>query len=169
MFDAHTTRLSSHVRRGTLFVLALLVVGASQAGAQEFQTFPGSACQASGSTQDLYYSANTIANRNNSTSSAVCPIVRTNPTSPWLLIHVYVRDRHSTGNVTCVAEARSLTGALTWTQTRSTNNEGEFTLVFGAPGVDPADFGPYVVICSLPPMEELNQPSYISSYLIAEP
>ena len=169
MFDIHITRLSHHLRLGTVLALAFLAVGAARADAQDFQTFPGSNCQASGSAQDLYYSANTVANRNNSTSSAVCPIVRTDPTNPWLLIHVYVRDRHSTGNITCVAEARSLTGALSWTQSRSTVGEGEFTLVFGAPGVDPADFGPYVVICSIPPMEEVNQPSYISSYLIAEP
>jgi hypothetical protein len=169
MFDVHSIRALYRLRLGTMLALAFLAMGAVQADAQDFQTFPGSNCQAAGSTQDLYYSGVTVANRNNSTTSAVCPVVRSNPTAPWLLIHVYVRDRHSTGNITCVAEARSLTGALSWTQTRSTLGEGDFTLVFGAPGVDPADFGPYVVICSIPPMEEANQPSYITSYLIAEP
>ena len=169
MFDVHTTRPLVHLRVGALVALAFLAVGATRADAQDFQTYPGSSCQASGSAQDLYYSANTVANRNNSTSSAVCPIIRTNPSDPWLLVRVHVRDRHSTGNITCVAEARSLTGTLVWTQSRSTVGEGEFTLSFGAPGVDPPDFGPYVVICSIPPMEEVNQPSYISSYLIAEP
>jgi hypothetical protein len=168
MFNAHTARLFSRVRLGAVLALAFLAVGASRADAQNFQTFPGSNCQASGSSQNLYYSGVTVANRNNSTSSAVCPIVRSNPTNPWLLIRVYVRDRHSTGNITCVAEARSQTGVLSWSQTRSTVGEGEQVLAFGAPGVDPADFGPYVVICSIPPMEEVNQPSYISSYLIAE-
>jgi hypothetical protein len=169
MFDAHIARLSYRPRLGAFLALAFLVVGAARADAQAFQTYPGSNCQASGSAQDLYYSANTVANRNNATSSAVCPIARTNPTDPWLLIRVFVRDRHSTANITCVAEARSLTGTLIWTQSRSTVAEGEQTLVFNAPGVDPADFGPYVVICSIPPIEEVNQPSYISSYLIAEP
>jgi hypothetical protein len=169
MFDVHTTRPLAHLRLGALLALAFLVVGAAHADAQDFQTFPGSNCQASGSTQDLYYSFNSIANRGNAAASAVCPIVRTDPNNPWLLIHVYVRDRHSTQDVSCVAQARSLTGTVMWSQTRSAVGEGEQTLVFGAPGVDPGDFGPYVVVCSIPAMEELNQPSYISSYLIAEP
>ncbi len=169
MFDVHIARFSSRLRLGAMLALAFLVVGAAPADAQDFQTFPGSNCQASGSAQDLYYSFNSVANRGDSAASAVCPVVRTNPNSPWLLIHVYVRDRHSTQNVSCVAQARSLTGTVMWSQTRSAVGEGDQTLVFGAPGVDPGDFGPYVVVCSIPPMEEVNQPSYISSYLIAEP
>jgi hypothetical protein len=169
MFDAHTARARYHLPLGGIVALALLFMGAARAEAQDFQTFPGSTCQASGSAQNLYYSGVTVANRTNVASSAVCPIVRTNPTDPWLLIRVYVRDRHSTMNVTCVAEARTLTGTLSWSQTRSSVGEGEQILAFGVPGVDPADFGPYVVVCSIPPMEELNQPSYITSYVIAEP
>ena len=151
--------------------LALLVMGTTAAQAVEVQTFPGSSCQASGSAQDLYYSGVAVANRGAGTRSAVCPIVRANPLAGWSKIHVYVRDRHSSQNITCVAEARdpSGTAGTGWSETKSTAGEGNQVLVFGAPGVAPPNGGPYVVVCSLPPMEEVNQPSYISSYRIAEP
>src|SRR5512139_365410 len=76
--------------------LASVVTGTAAAQAQEVQTFPGSSCQASGSAQDLYYSGLSIANRGDSTSSAVCPIVRANPLAAWTWFAVFVRDRHST-------------------------------------------------------------------------
>ena len=156
---------------GIIGVLALVLTGVTGADAQSIQTFPGSLCQASGSTQDLYYSGVSVANRANSTNSAVCPIVRSNGLEAWLEIVVSVRDRHSTQNITCVAQARSAMGTAGtgWSETQSTVGEGEQTLVFGAPGVGLPDVGPYVVVCSLPPMEEVNQPSYIASYSITEP
>jgi hypothetical protein len=146
-------------------------VGIASAEAQEVHTFPGSSCQASGSAQDLYYSGVSAANRGNSTKSAVCPIVRANGTEPWSLVTVYVRDRHSTANVTCVAQARALSGTAGtgWSETRSSAGEGDQVLVFGVPGNDVPDFGPYALVCSIPAMEEVNQPSYIASYVIVEP
>src|SRR5687767_3794798 len=152
------THLVRSTRRAALGLAAafVLLAGAQHASADEIQTFPGSACQASGSAQDLYYSSVSVANRGNGTRSAVCPIVRTNGTAAWVQIHVFVRDRHSTGNVTCVAEARSLTGVLSWTQTRAAVGEGEQTLIFNAPAAAVPDYGPYVLICSIPPMEEVN-------------
>ena len=89
----------------------------------------------------------------------------------WLEIVVSVRDRHSTLNITCVAQARNAMGTAGtgWSESQSTVGEGEQTLFFGAPGVGLPDVGPYVVVCSLPPMEEVNQPSYIASYSITEP
>jgi hypothetical protein len=152
--------------------LASVVTGTAAAQAQEIQTFPGSSCQASGSAQDLYYSGLTIANRGDATSSAVCPIVRANPLAAWTGVAVFVRDRHSTQEITCRAEARDVwgTAGTGWSETQSTTGEGSQALVFGPPpaGAVPA-YGAYVVVCSLPPMEEVNQPSYISSYLIVEP
>lgn len=151
--------------------LTLLVMGTAAAQAAEVQTFPGSSCQASGSAQDLYYSGVAVANRGAGTRSAVCPIVRGNPLEGWSKIAVFVRDRHSSQNITCVAEARdpSGTAGTGWSETKSTAGEGNQVLVFGAPGVDLPKYGPYVVVCSLPAMEEVNQPSYISSYTIVEP
>ena len=162
--------LRSPYRRGlgSMLALALLILGAERADAQHIQTFPGSSCQASGSAQDLYYSGVIIANRNASTRSAVCPIVRQDPLRGWLHIFVHVRDRHSTQNITCVAQARDEAGAGGWSDTQSTIGEGEQTLTFFPPAVNPPHFGPYTVVCSLPPMEEVNQPSYISSYLVEE-
>ncbi len=148
--------------------LALVLTAVTGAAAQEVHTYPGSACQASGSTQDLYYSGVTVANRGNGTQSAVCPIVRANVTDAWTVIQVYVRDRHSSQNITCVAQARHQNGAAAWSETRSTAGEGEQTLFFGAPGAAVPNFGPYVIVCSIPPMEEVNQPSYISSYVVEE-
>jgi hypothetical protein len=150
-------------------VVTLGLIGVTGAEAQQIQTFPGSSCQASGSAQALYYSGVIVANRGNSTRSAVCPIVRGNGLEAWLEIVVSVRDRHSTLDITCIAQARNATGAAAWSETRSTAGEGEQTLFFGAPGVGLPDVGPYVVVCSLPPMEEVNQPSYIASYSITEP
>ena len=156
---------------GVVVALTLILVGAMSAEAQQVQTFAGSSCQASGSVQDLSYSGVLIANRTNNQKSAVCPIVRSNGVERWWLIEVFVRDRHSTQDITCVAQARDVTGTAGtgWSETQSSAGEGDQTLVFGAPGTDLPDYGPYTVVCSLPPMEEVNQPSYIASYLIVEP
>jgi hypothetical protein len=156
---------------GIAIALALSLGAVTIAEAQEFQTFPGASCQVSGSTQNLYYGGIVVANRGNSTKSAVCPIVRRNPTEGWLRIAVYVRDRHSTQDITCVARARDVNGTpgTGWSETQSTAGEGNQVLFFGPPGAVLPNHGPYTVVCSLPPMEEANQPSYIASYVIVEP
>ena len=171
MLSAHIARIG---RSGIIGVAAALIVtmaGATDAAAQEIQTYPGSNCQADGSTQDLTYSGVLVANRGNGTQSAICPIARKNGNQGWLAIAVFVRDRHSTANITCVAQARDLTGAAGsgWSDTKSTSGEGDQTLVFNAPGGAVPAFGPYAIVCSLPAMEEANQPSYIASYVIVEP
>lgn len=151
-----------------VLALAFVLTAATAAAAQEVHSYPGSSCQASGSAQDLYYSGVMVANRGSGTRSAVCPIVRRNVTDGWTVIQVFVRDRHSTQNITCVAQARHQNGSAAWSQTRSSAGEGEQSLFFGAPAGAVPNFGPYVIVCSLPPMEELNQPSYISSYVVEE-
>ena len=130
---------ASHIARHTSFgsvALLLLTLAASRAEAQEVQTFTGSSCQASGSAQDLYYSGVSVANRNGSTSSAVCPLVRANGTADWLAIAVFVRDRHATQNISCIAQARDPSGVAGsgWSETQSTAGEGDQVLVFGVPG-----------------------------------
>lgn len=171
MVTPHVTRVPG--RRSSSFVLALAAVltGAGVAHAQDFHTTPGSACQASGSTQDLYYSGVSVANRTNSTASAVCPIVRHNHTDGWWAIVVVVRDRHSTQNVSCTAQARDVYGAAGsgWSDTQSSSGEGDQLLNFSPPAGTAPDYGPYVLVCSIPPMEEVNQPSYISSIVVGEP
>jgi len=171
MLQAQIARSTRHRTLGAVVALTLVLVGATSAAAQQVQTFPGSSCQASGSAQDLSYSGVLAANRGNSTRSAVCPIVRSNGTEGWSLIAVYVRDRHSTLNISCVAQARDLSGTAGtgWSDTRSSAGEGDQAIVFAAPGIDLPDYGPYTVVCSLPAMEEANQPSYIASYVIVEP
>ena len=93
---------------GVLTAFVLCLGGTSGAEAQDAKTFPGSLCQASGSSQNLYYSSSVLANRTASTQSAVCPIVRDNVTQPWQRLAVRVRDRHDTQNITCVAYSRDL-------------------------------------------------------------
>lgn len=154
---------------GAIFASTLVLTGATSAEAQQVQTFPGSSCQASGSAQDLYYSGVAVANRGSNTRSAVCPIVRSKPAQGWSRIRVHVRDRHSTLNVTCVAQARALDGTAAWSETKSTAGEGDQVLLFPAPGAAVPNYGPYTVICSIPPMEKVNQPSYIASYVVFEP
>jgi hypothetical protein len=162
--------LVRHTSLGSIALVLLTLAGASRAEAQQVQTFTGSSCQASGSAQDLYYSGVSVANRNDSTSSAVCPLVRANGKAGWWAIAVFVRDRHATQNVSCVAQARDVTGVAGsgWSETQSTSGEGDQTLVFGAPGTALPPFGPYVVTCSLPPMVD-NLPSYIASIVLVEP
>jgi hypothetical protein len=151
--------------------LAVLLLGADGAQAQQITTFAGSACQGSGSAQDLYYSDGSIANRTDAANSAVCPLARRNPIGGWLAIVVFVRDRHSTQNVTCVARSRDVfgTAGTGWQETRSSNGEGDQSLVFSPHGGTVPLYGPYSITCSLPAMEEVNQPSYISSYVLVEP
>jgi hypothetical protein len=170
MFALHVARRRSFGTLGGVALVMLTLVGASSAEAQQVQTLPGSSCQASGSAQDLYYSGVSVANRNNSVSSAVCPLVRANGTQGWATIAVFVRDRHATENITCVAQARDLAGGAGsgWSDTKSTSGEGEQVLVFGPPASAVPAYGPYVVVCSLPPMEN-NVPSYISSIALVEP
>jgi hypothetical protein len=88
-----------------------------------------------------------------------------------LQIAVFVRDRHSTQNITCTAQARATSGiaGTGWSDTRSSVGEGDQAIVFPAPAVALPDEGPYVVICAFPPMEEPNQPSWISSIVLEEP
>jgi hypothetical protein len=171
MLKACIARYVGVRRVGPVLALAVVLAGASGADAEEVQTLPGSSCQASGSAQDLYYSGVSVANRGDNTRSAVCPIVRRNPANGWLVIAVFVRDRHSTQDISCVAQARDVHGAAGtgWSETQSTVGEGEQMLTFGAPGVAVPVYGPYAVVCSLPPMEEVNQPSYISSLVAVEP
>jgi hypothetical protein len=83
----HTSRPDSQrwFRKKSLGVLTAFVLslgGTSGAEAQDAKTFPGSMCQASGSSQNLYYSSSVVANRAASTQSAVCPIVRDDVTRP---------------------------------------------------------------------------------------
>ena len=169
--ERHITPGARAAALGLVVALTGVFAGATRAEAQQVQTFPGSSCQASGSAQDLTYSGVLAANRGNSTRSAVCPIVRQNGTDPWAFIFVFVRDRHSTQDVSCVAQARDASGTAGtgWSDTQSTAGEGDQTLIFAAPGVALPDYGPYTVVCSLPAMEEVNQPSYIASYVIVEP
>ena len=168
--ERQLTRSTRHSGLGVVVALGLVFTGAAGAEAQ-VQTLPGSSCQASGSAQDLTYSGVLAANRGNSRRSAVCPIVRRNSTDPWSFIFVFVRDRHSTQDVSCVAQARDVSGTAGtgWSDTQSTAGEGDQTLIFAAPAVALPDYGPYTVVCSLPAMEEVNQPSYIASYVIVEP
>jgi hypothetical protein len=161
---SHAVRFTVH----TVLAIGAVLGSAAAAQAQQITTFPGSACQASGSAQDLYYSGTNVANRTDATNSAVCPVTRRNGTAPWINIGVFVRDRHATLNITCTAEARSLTGTGGWSQTLSTSGEGEQTLMFQAPALPVPQYGPYVVVCSLPPMVA-NAPSYISAYGVIEP
>jgi hypothetical protein len=171
MIAVHIARAGRSRLLGIVAGLTLTLVGVTSAEAQQVQTLPGSSCQASGSAQDLSYSGVLVANRNNTTSSAICPIARQNGAQGWLAIAVFVRDRHSTQDITCVAQARDLTGAAGtgWSETQSSSGEGDQAIVFGAPGVGLPAYGPYTVVCSLPAMEEVNQPSYIASYVVVEP
>lgn len=163
---SRVVRLTVH----SALAIGAVLGSAAAAQAQQIHTFPGSACQASGSAQDLYYSGTIVANRTDATNTAVCPVTRSNGTAPWINIGVFVRDRHATLNITCTAEARSLAGTagVGWSQTLSTSGEGEQTLMFQAPALPVPQYGPYVVVCSLPPMVA-NVPSYISAYGVIEP
>lgn len=152
---------------GLLAAFVLYLGATSGAEAQDAKTFPGVQCQASGSSQDLYYGTSEIANRTTATKSAVCPIVRDNITLPWQRLAVRVRDRHDVQNITCVAYSQDLDGTTVWTQSRSTVGEGFQTLTFNIP--TESDWGTYTLVCQLPPMQDVNQPSYISTYLIQEP
>jgi len=171
-----TRKLSSYkaTRKQILGLGVSLFLGSSwvsTVNAMDSKTFPGSTCQTAGSQQSLYYSGvkgMTIANRTKRTKSAICPIVRDKTTQPWRRLRVTVRDRHSTQNVKCVAHSTPRTGLAGWAATRATNNDGPFsTLNFGAIGE--ANGGTYSVVCQLPSMEKVNQPSYVSSYEIIEP
>jgi hypothetical protein len=162
-------------RRQQLFaaivILGVGLAAAPSASAQQVHTWPGIACQATGSTQDLYYSPEgAVANRGAGTSSAVCPLTRGNGTAPWTLLAVFVRDRHASQDITCVAQARDLSGVagLGWSQTLSTSGQGDQVLTFGPPAGPVPNYGPYSVVCSLPPMVA-NLPSYIASYGVIEP
>lgn len=153
---------------GATFLLGFSWV--STANALDAKTFPGSTCQTSGSQQSMYYSGSkgmVIANRTNKTKSAICPIVRDRTTKPWKRLFVTVRDRHSSQNVKCVAHSTPRTGLGGWAATKATNGEGFSTLSFASIGE--ADGGSYSVVCQLPSMQKVNQPSYVSSYEIIEP
>jgi hypothetical protein len=168
----NVTVITSGRRRAwrAALVFGTVLVSAGSASAQQVHSFPGSTCQATGSAQDLYYSGTAVANRTAATNSAVCPLVRSRGTAPWLNLAVFVRDRHATQDIVCVAEARDLSGVagIGWSQTLSTSGEGDQMLMFGPPGGAVPDYGPYVVTCSLPPMVG-NAPSYIASYGVVEP
>lgn len=156
---------------GAIVTLGALFGAASGVSAQQVHSWPGVECQATGSAQDLYYSSTgSIANRTAGTASAVCPALRVNGVAPWMLVAVFVRDRHAAQDITCTAQARDLTGVAGagWSETKSTSGEGDQVLTFGAPGGPVPNYGPYSITCSLPPMVA-NLPSYIASYVVVEP
>ena len=164
--NANRQRLS-----GAIVTLGILFGAASGASAQQVHSWPGIDCQATGSAQDLYYSSTgSVANRTAGTASAVCPAVRSNGAAPWILVAVFVRDRHATQDITCTAQAKDLTGTagIGWSETKSTSGEGDQVLTFGAPGGPVPNYGPYSITCSLPAMVA-NLPSYIASYVVVEP
>lgn len=165
---AHTNRQQWMSKRG-LGILAALVLslgGTSDAKAQDAKSFPGTFCQATGSVQDVYYSNSEVANRTVASQSVVCPIVRDNVLQPWQWLAVRVRDRHVGQDVTCVAYSLNLDGNTVWSQTRSSAGVGFDTLFFNVPLE--ANYGTYTLVCQLPPMQLVNQPSYISTYAIQE-
>jgi hypothetical protein len=170
MSKPRIVRVLHSARIGIVAAFAVVAATAS-AHAQQVHTMPGAACQTASSSQTLYYSVVSVANRTDSTKSAICPIVRGNGTQRWSQIEVYVRDLHSTANITCIAYARANNGlaGTGWQDTRSTVGEGDQVLVFPAPAVGLPNHGPYAIVCSLPPMEEINQPSFIASYVVFEP
>lgn len=151
---------------GLLTAFVLSFSGTFSAEAADQKTFPGSMCQAYGSSQNLYYSNSAIANRTAATRSVVCPIVRDNVTQPWQRLAVLVRDRHDTRNITCVAYSHNIYGTVVWSQSRSTVGEGFQALAFNIPAE--SNWGTYSIVCQLPPMQA-NVPSYLSTYLIQEP
>ena len=158
---------------GTAVAIALMAGWGGSVQAQTVATYPGSSCQAAGTVQDLTYASGgpQISNRQSTTSSANCPIVRRNGFGGWLAIGVVVRDRHSTQDISCTVFADDLTGVAGggWQETQTSVGEGDQALSFGPPGVAVPNFGPYSIVCTLPPIEEANQPSWIASYLVVEP
>jgi len=96
----------------------------------------------------------------------VCPIVRDNLDQGWQRIHVFVRDRHSTRDIECIAQARETNGSPGAQLSVASSGEG-FQMLTVGPIAAPQS-GPYVLVCQLPAMEA-NLPSYISSYRVYEP
>jgi len=172
MYGGIIAPMRSKTRTGVGLAFALLVTWGSNAHADQ-TTYPGSACQATGSSQDLSYSSSgpILSNGLATAESANCPIVRRNVFAGWQAIAVFVRDRNSAEEITCTVYADDPTGVAGggWQETKTTVGEGDQTLIFGAPGVDVPNFGPYSLVCRLPPEEEVNQPSWIASYSVIEP
>ena len=137
------------------------------AASPDAKMYPGSMCQVSGSSQSLYYSSAVIANRTASSVSVVCPIVRDNLEQGWQRIHVFVNDRHSTRDIECIARALEADGSHG--ASTSVQSSGTIPQMLTLGPVAAPQHGPYVLVCQLPPMEEPNQPSYISSYRVYEP
>lgn len=161
-------------RRHLVTAMVTLGVGlaaAPCANAQQVHSWPGITCQATGSTQDLYYSPEgAVSNRTAETISAVCPVTRSRGVAPWTLVAVFVRDTHASQNITCIAQAKDLSGVagVGWSETQSTSGQGDQVLTFGPPAGPVPNYGPYSIVCSLPPMVA-NLPSYIASYGVVEP
>ncbi len=151
---------------GITTACALVGLASASAFAEDGKSFPGILCQASGSAQDLSYSTTSVANRNATTSSAVCPIVRDVMGEPASSIEVELRDRHEVQNIQCTAYSVSTTGTAAWLQTLSTAGTGFQTLSFDA--IEASDWGAYSLVCALPGMTD-NVPSYLATYRISEP
>ena len=115
-----------------------------------------------------------MANRTDGQASAICPVARRNGTQGWAAIAVFVRDRHSTQDITCIAQARDLTGASGsgWQETKSAHERRGGTdarLRCAARRRRIRRTGLYAIVCSIPTMEEAGVPSYIASYIVVEP
>ena len=151
-----------------------LSVGVANAGDDWIQSYnpdrgkiyAASFCETSGTEQKAYVS-NVIANRTNSTFSVRCPIIRENPTDPYLRISVTLRDRHDTQDVRCQVVGAKPFGGQFSSPVESTNGTGDQVLVFGP--INAPDNASYSVVCSIPPMIKINQPSYLTLYRVLEP
>jgi hypothetical protein len=155
---------------GSTLIIASL--GAAPQALADFKSYPGASCRAAGSTQDLYYgsysSGAIIANRTDATQTVLCPFVREAVSSPWINVSVRLRDRHDSEDIYCQAWAYDPEGESVWASIGvTTSGEGFETLFLGA-AEESSTLGSYVLSCTLPPMQDANQPSYIASYTINE-
>lgn len=159
-------------RAGSALIATLLLAAGNQAmAADDGKAYPGSMCQAAASQQDQTYGSYTsgslISNRTRSTRTVVCPFVRDVISGTWKNVTVRLRDRHDSQDVSCQARAYDVFGQTVFVSpTRTSVGEGFQTLTFGA-GLAQSSWGPFVLSCTLPPMQG-NAPTYISSYQIRE-
>jgi hypothetical protein len=162
----------------TLIAVLMILAAAGNRAAEssDIKAFPGAMCVEKTPGNDFYHSPfGSLLNAHvDSTLGAVCPIVRDNPTDPYVFVKVVVVDRHSSANITCQVFSNSRSGQTHYsTSVLSSSGDSASPQVLSFDPIPEYDYGSYTIYCVVPPFEDSSsnsgKPSGIGSYLISEP
>ena len=156
-------------------IVMMVTTCAQSAFSADMKAFPATMCITKGSfvSNGLnYLTRGAVFNASSSTTqSVICPVVRDQPTAPYIFIKVVVVDNHPSLNISCEVHANSRSGDTSnKTAVLSTTGASSSAKILTFAPIAEHDYGSYTIACTIPPVDPLaGNASGIGSYLISEP